>query len=472
MIFAIDDATRAERAALVDGLTGRSWTYRQLAEEVARRRDWLAASASSPASAKALVFQLCGNTLGSVAWYLAALEAGHAVALLAENLEAGFRERLLELFQPELVLLGERPGVEYDAAAAEGLWRREGAGDAAPLHPDLALLLSTSGSTGSAKFVRLTRRNVEANAESIRQALGLTEHDRPVAHLPMHYSYGLSVINSHLAAGATTILTTASLISPPFWKAVAEQRVSSFSGVPYTYQMLRRLDLDKLSAQSVMAMTQAGGKLDDRAVEFFHGQMAARGGTFWVMYGQTEATARISILPASMLPEKLGSAGQAIPGGALAVLTDEGVTTSPGVVGELIYTGPNVMMGYGMDRGDLAQGDCLGGVLHTGDYASLDADGYVTIVGRAKRDAKIFGLRINMDDVEALLKVHGPAAVVSGKDKLIAYCEFGGAAELASLHSALAAKLRIHASALDFRKIDKLPTSGSGKIDYAKLETE
>jgi len=234
--------------------------------------------------------------------------------------------------------------------------------------------------------------------------------------------------------------------------------------------MLRRLDLDKLSAKSILAMTQAGGKLDNNAVQHFHDKMAARRGTFWVMYGQTEATARIAILPAKMLPEKLGSAGVAIPGGSLSILTDDGLTTQPGVVGELVYRGPNVMWGYALERKDLAKGDELGGVLYTGDRASLDQDGYVSIVGRAKRDAKVFGLRINMDDVEAMLKIHGPAAVVAGDDKLIAYCEFGNQVELEKLQAALSAKLRLHASALDFRRISKLPTSGAGKIDYAKLD--
>ena len=466
MIFGIDDEARRDRVALIDGQSGLSWTYQWLSGETARCRDSLAAPT------KSLVFHFCSNTMEAVAWFLGSLEGGHAVALLPRNLEASLRQRLLDVFRPEFVLLPESPGPEYRPAEPAGLFRRISDDGATPLHPDLALLLSTSGSTGSPKLVRLTRRNLEANADSILRALELTAEDRPIAHLPLHYSYGLSVIDSHLAVGAATVLTTASLISGDFWKTVADHRVSSFSGVPYTYQMLRRLDIDKLPAQSILAMTQAGGKLDANAVSHFHSKMAARNGTFWVMYGQTEATARISILPAARLPEKLGSAGIAIPGGKLSILTEEGPATRPGVIGELVYTGPNVMMGYGLDRADLAKGDELAGTLRTGDRASLDAEGYVHIVGRAQRDAKVFGLRINLDDVEALLKVHGPAAVVSGPEKLIAYCEFGTAAELQHLRGELSAQLRLHPSALDFRRIDRLPTSGSGKIDYAKLEAK
>ncbi len=455
MIFEIDEEAKRDRIALVEGLSGECLTYRQLCEEVNRCREALA----SPG--KSLFFCFCGNTLSSVAWYLGAVEAGHAVTLLPENLDPGLRSGLIEIFRPEFVLLPESSTPEY----------RPPRPDAPDIHPDLTLLLSTSGSTGSPKLVRLTRRNIQANAQAIQAALGLTENDRPIAHLPLHYSYGLSVINSHLLVGATIVLSTGSLISPDFWSVVAEYRVSSFSGVPYTYQMLRRLDLDKLQARSLVSMTQAGGKLDDKTVLHFEAMMAARGGGFWVMYGQTEAAPRITTLPAAKLREKVGSVGIALSGGSLAISTSEGLTTRPDVIGELVYRGPNVMWGYAQSREDLSNGDELGGVLHTGDRARLDADGYVYILGRAGRDAKIFGLRISMDDVEGLLKSHGPVAVVNGPDKLIVYCEFGDGAELQCLRTELSAKLRLHQSALDFRRLDKLPTNASGKTDYAQLRT-
>ncbi|HUP05170.1 MAG TPA: AMP-binding protein [Bryobacteraceae bacterium] len=465
MMFGIDEEAKRAGPALIDAAAGETWTYGRLVEEVRRRRDALGAPR------KALVFHFCGNTLSAVAWYLAALEAGHAIALAAEKLDPSLRGGLLAAFRPEFVVLSENPGPEYAGGAPQGLWRRA-AEDVPGIHPDLAIMLPTSGSTGSPRYVRLTRRNVEANAASIRQALGLSAADRPIAHLPLYYSYGLSVVNSHLNAGAATVLTSASLIAAEFWKKVAEQRVSSFSGVPYTYQMLRRLDIDKLPAQSISAMTQAGGKLDEKSVAHFHARMAARDGSFWVMYGQTEATARIAVLPASMLPEKLGTAGIAIPGGSLSVEGEDGSVLGADTPGELVYRGPNVMMGYAASRADLSRGDELHGVLRTGDRGSLDAAGYVTILGRAKRDVKVFGLRINMDDVEAMVKPHGAAAVVGAGDKLIVYCEFGSPAQLSEIRAALSAKLRLHAGALDFRRIAKLPVSASGKIDYAQLETQ
>jgi acyl-coenzyme A synthetase/AMP-(fatty) acid ligase len=218
-------------------------------------------------------------------------------------------------------------------------------------------------------------------------------------------------------------------------------------------------------------MTQAGGKLDNATIAFFSEAMRERGGGFWTMYGQTEATARISILPACELPAKLGSAGRAIPGGRLSILADSGeCTTAAGVEGELVYDGPNVMMGYALERADLAKGDELGGRLHTGDRAVLDDDGCVRILGRVKRDAKVFGLRMNLDEIEAFIRPKGPAAAVAGGKGVVVFCEFGDPAQYAALGDELSARLKVHRSAFEFRHIERLPTRDTGKIAYETLQ--
>jgi acyl-CoA synthetase (AMP-forming)/AMP-acid ligase II len=464
MIFGIDDPTFTDRTALIDGASGEQWTYQRLCDEVRIRQKALSTAR------KSLVFHFCYNDADSVAWYLSAIEAGQAIGLFPGSLDASLRDRLFAAFDPDFVMCREHPGTGYAATSSVNLWRRAEEREYADLPDGLCLLLSTSGSTGSPKLVRLSRSSVEANARSIQQALELTPADRPVAHLPLSYSYGLSIVNSHLLVAACIVLTGESLISESFWKMVKEHRVNSFSGVPYTYQMLRRLDIDRLPAESIVTMTQAGGKLDDQSILHFHKKMEARGGRFWVMYGQTEAVARIAILPASKLPELAGSAGKAIPLGSLSIDTDGGETTEPSVPGELIYRGPNVMWGYALSREDLAKGDELQGVLATGDRARLDGAGYVYILGRSKRDAKIFGLRINMDDLETLLKVNGPTAVVNGGNKLIVYCEFGDDVELKQLQASTCLQLKLHGSSMEFRRIGKLPTTASGKIDYSQLE--
>ena len=426
MIFSIDDRARRNRPALIEGIDGPAWTYGSLASEIERRVEVLRRGE------KSLVMLFCRNDFDSVASYLAAIEAGHPVALLDHRLNAELRAGLVAAYRPDC---------------------RE-----TPLHPDLALLLSTSGSTGSPKFVRLTRRNIEANAASIREILGITEADIPIAHLPMHYSYGMSVLNSHLLAGAAIVLTNEGLVSPAFWETIRRHRVDSFSGVPYTYQMLKRLGLDQLNVPSLRIMTQAGGKLDDSSTAWFHERMVERGGSFFVMYGQTEASPRMTTLPSGDLPHKLGSAGRAIPGGALSIVDDE-----------LVYTGPNVMMGYAAGRADLGKGDELHARLHTGDRARLDGDGFVFILGRARRDAKLFGLRVNLDDVEAMVRAYGPAAAVAGPAGVVIFCEFGNQAEHGEIRDDLAGRLKIHRSGFDLRRIERIPTKASGKVDYDAL---
>ncbi len=464
MIFSIHDHTRRNRVALIDGATDVFWSYGELSDEVSRRRDSLA----DPQ--KRLLFLFCRNDLPSVAWYLAAVEAGHAVALLNDQIDAQLAANLISLYRPDWVLAPMPVDTEeYESADAAGCWRRRRP-DGTPLHPNLALLLSTSGSTGSPKFVRLRRGNVEANAESIRQALAISDQDVPVAHLPIHYSYGLSVVNSHLLAGASILLTREGLVSPAFWEAIRRYRVDSFSGVPYTYQMLRRLGLNKVNAPALRIMTQAGGKLDTGNIAHFHERITGRQGSFFVMYGQTEASPRISILPSTDLPQKLESVGRAIPGGMIRIHDENGdPIADPEIEGELVYTGPNVMLGYATERADLAKGDELGGCLFTGDRARLDAEGYVFVLGRSRRDTKLFGLRVNLDELEAFVKRNGPAAAVASSDRVVVFCEFGTEAAYGEIRAALAAKLKIHRSAFEFRRIDRLPTKDTGKINYENL---
>ena len=432
--FAADPSAHA----LWEGPTGRRWTYAELRDEVQRRADRLSAPA------KQLVFCLCQNDAETVLNYLASIESGHAVALVNAALHPDLRTSLVAQYDPDWLLNGAD-------------WQRR---DVAPreIHPKLALLLSTSGTTGSPKFVRLTEPNLLANARAIAEALGIGPGDRPISSLPLHYSYGLSVLNSHLVAGARILLTDEGVVSRRFWSLVREGECSSFAGVPYSYQVLARLDVDTLDVPALTTMTQAGGKLADELIAAFHEKMARRGGRFFVMYGQTEATARIAVLPAHELPRKLGSVGLALPGGRLDVNG-----------GEVVYTGPNVMMGYAMSAQDLARGDERGSVLRTGDMGRLDGEGFLYVLGRAGRDVKIVGLRVNLDEVEVMLREHGPTAVVAAGDRLVIHCEYGDDAQFFHLRQELAERLGLAVRLLLFRRVDKLPTTSAGKIDYAGL---
>ena len=461
--------------ALYDAVAEEWWCYRDLEGRVE------AMASQLRGHRKRLAFCFCRNNFASVTAYLGAIEAGNAVALLDAGLPVDFQSRLLRLYLPEIVLsCGE--SADYRELSAPGTIDRCEAGPVpecrvwtgkqthqGALHPDLALLLSTSGSTGSPKLVRLTRRNVESNAESICQALRITADDRAVGSLPLHYSYGLSVINTHLMMGASLVLTDQGLVAPGFWSLVRKTRCTSFAGVPYSYQILHRLGLESLDVPTLRTLTQAGGKLHNELISEFGQLMTARGGRFFVMYGQTEASARITVLPPSSLPVKLGSVGLPVPGGQATIHVDGETATEPNRAGELIYTGPNVMMGYAGNREDLAAGDVLRGRLCTGDLASLDDEGFVYIQGRMKRDAKIFGFRLNLDELEAMVRVHGPSAVTSAGDSLFVFCEFGDPQEFLALAQELAGKLSLHHRAFRFFRVQRLPTNANGKIDYSAL---
>ncbi|HEY8584414.1 MAG TPA: AMP-binding protein [Capillimicrobium sp.] len=349
-------------------------------------------------------------------------------------LEAGADPaQIVERYDPRYVVAEREVHVREEAAPAE-------------LHPDLRLLLSTSGSTGSPKLVRLTARNVLANAESIAAYLGLTPAERAIASLPIPYSYGLSVLTSHLRAGASVAFTPHSVIRPEFWDDARRLEATSFAGVPYSYAMLERIGMRDMRLPALRTMTQAGGRLDPE-IALRHAEQRR----FFVMYGQTEATARIAYVPPERLREKAGSIGIAIPGGALRV----------GEGDELVYSGPNVMMGYATQRADLARGDELHGVLPTGDLGAVDADGFFSVTGRLKRIAKVFGQRVNLDEVEAA--VDGPAGAVAAEDAIDVYAERGADART------LARRFRVPPRAIRVHEVEALPVKASGKVDYAAL---
>jgi acyl-CoA synthetase (AMP-forming)/AMP-acid ligase II len=320
------------------------------------------------------------------------------------------------------------------------------------VHPDLALLLTTSGSTGDPKLVRLSRPAVLANAGQVAGSLGVTGDDVAITTLPLFYSYGLSVLHSHLLRGATVVLERTGIMQKDFWAAVGEYGVTSLAFVPSQYEMLRRLRFDPARYPSVRTLTQAGGRLRTDLVTDFAARMDAVGGRMFVMYGQTEAGPRMACLPPDRLADRLGSVGRAMPGGAFAIED-----------GEVVYRGPNVMMGYAETAADLARGDDLAGVLHTGDLGRLDDEGFLFITGRLKRMAKVFGVRINLDDVER----HFPVAAVAGDDRLHVFTEDG---DVRALRSKIAEWLGTHFTGVDVRTISSLPLLPTGKIDYRALE--
>ncbi|MGE9549834.1 AMP-binding protein [Erwinia amylovora] len=454
----------AENQALIDE-QGCTFSYGDLAEACRQLEPYLPASG--------LVFILCRNTVAALVGYLACLRKGAVPLLLDADLDPQRLRSLAETYHPGLIW-------QPMAAGSAPVWQWRDYQLIAtrltpyPLHRDLALLMTTSGSTGSPKLVRLSRRNLQCNADSIKQYLALDATERPLVHLPLHYVYGLSIVNSHLLAGATLVMTTQSVMQREFWQGIERNQVTSLSGVPYTWEMLHRLRFSRMSLPSLRTLTQAGGKLSPALHQHFADYARQNDKQFVVMYGAAEATSRMAWLPAEQAVEKCGAIGQAIPGGQLFLKDDQGeLIVQPAVQGELCYRGENVMMGYASSGDDLACGDQLHGELLTGDLAVFDEQGCFTVVGRKKRFLKIFGNRVGLDEMEMLLKnrFSGLACACIGRDDRLTIVLTDPDLQNEVLRYA-AQSTRLHPSAFRFRIVPAIPLTATGKTHYERLNED
>lgn len=430
---------------------------------------------ANAAGDRCLIFLMCTNSVGSVAGYIACMNHRLVPVMLNASIDKELLDNLLTLYQPVYIWL---PDAQAGLIPGQVVLReygyclvRTGFGIKYVLHDDMGLLLTTSGSTGSPKFVRQSYENVRANAEQIAEYLQLDVSERPITTLPMNYTYGLSIINSHLLTGATLLLTEKGLMQREFWEFFRSAEATSFGGVPYTYQMLERLRFRSMELPSLRYMTQAGGKLSPELHERFARYAEEKGKKFIVMYGQCEATARMGYLPADRAIDKCGSMGIAIPRGKFYLIDAGGAHISePHVTGELVYEGPNVTLGYAECGEDLSKGDERGGVLQTGDMAQVDEDGYYYIVGRKKRFLKIYGNRVNLDEIDRMIKEEYRDLDVAstGIDDHM-YIFITDEEQSENVKNFVVAKTKINPAAYKIIVIDKIPQNDAGKVLYAEL---
>lgn len=456
-----------ENTAILDEY-GTSLTYAQLEE---------AGNALYAAVGhRCLVFALCRNEIGSIVGYTGFINNRVVPVLLNAHLERELLEQLMAAYCPAYLwvpedMCGAFEGMNvayknYGYALLKTSYDKE-----YPLYEELCLMLTTSGSTGSPKFVRQSYTNVRHNAQSIVDYLKLDETERPITTLPMNYTYGLSIINSHLLVGATLLVTEKGLMQKEFWTFFKEQKATSFGGVPYTYEMLDRLRFYRMNLPSLRYSTQAGGKLTPELHKKFAEHAQIKGIKFIVMYGQCEATARMGYLPAERSLEKYGSMGIAIPGGKFRLIDVEGNNiTQPNVTGELVYEGKNVTLGYAECGDDLIKGDERNGILQTGDMAQFDSDGFYYIVGRKKRFLKIYGNRVNLDEIDRLLKAKfDNLDCASGGVDDHMYIFLTDAALADAVKEFVVFKTGLNQAAFKTVVIDEIPKSDAGKTLYTEL---
>lgn len=355
---------------------------------------------------RSLIFILSENKIGSLLGYTSALDNRIVPLILSARTEEGLYMNLRNLYQPEYLWVPDEMvnRLGYEVILSDWNYSLVKTGFApVPMYEDLSLLLPTSGSTGSPKLVRHCYRNIEANAENVKNLFQLTPDEKAMAILPMHYTMGLSVITSHLKAGATLLLSGRSLLDKGFWIMLKE--ATSFTGVPHSYDILMKMRFTRMDLPNLKIITQGGGKLTPELFQSLAQYAQEKGKKFIPTYGQSECTARMSYLPADLAMTKTCSIGVAEPGGQLSIIDSDGNETFEGdATGEMVYRGENVTLGYAFSVEDLQKGDENFGVMHTGDLAHRDSDGCYFIVGRLKRFLKIFGLRIGLDEVENLIK--------------------------------------------------------------------
>lgn len=404
------------------------------------------------------------NSPASVLAYFGFLRAGVVPMFLDSDLTTNQLDQLVAHYRPRYIYGDEAlplPGYRVKKTfMGHALSEAE---DVEPVvvNPDLAVLQLTSGSTGSPKAVRLSFQNIQSVSESIGRYMNLDSSRVFYAHLPFHYVYGLSIVHVAATHGASLFFPESSFVQRDFWEQGKRFGVTDFSGVPFHYETLDKLRFSAEIYSFLKCATQAGGKLAPELVRKFFELFAATDVHFFVMYGQAEASPRMSFLGPVAKKTQFDSVGRPVDIGRFEISdSDDGV-------GEVRYHGQNVALGYATCREDLAKGDDFCGVLSTGDVGYLGSDGHLYLRGRVKRMVKIVGESVYLEEVEALLREKfGNLAVIGREDQLVVVVPSDFEPTKNRVQSELPwirpRHIRLH-------QVAKIPIKASGKIDYSEL---
>lgn len=308
------------------------------------------------------------RTVEGVIAFLSACASGHVVLSLDSG--AARLAPFIAAYDPEWIITDSksRPNEAYVPTDWPlknlALWRRAATSEP-DLHPDLFLLLSRGGE-GQTQTVRLSYKNVASNVKASCEALAVTAQERAFLHLPLAFTLGFSVLTTTLSVGGSLLLSEEDVKSRAFWDLANRREATLFAGTPFHYDYIARAGLERLRAPRIQTFWQAAGRMPLERLQEIAKQIEARKGRFFILYGQAEAAPRMSVLPAHAFPEKLESVGRPVSGGTFEIQE-----------GAVVYTGPNVMMGYAEGRADLSRGDDLKGVLPTGERGFIDEDGFL-----------------------------------------------------------------------------------------------
>lgn len=420
-----------------------------------------------------LVFCLCENKIGSLVGFLSLYDNKDVCLLLSAHIDRELLKELNETYCPSYYWMPTKMLSEFSFDCVHSVMGFSlcKTGKRPPqMHPQLSMLMTTSGTMGSPKLVRHKYGNIESNAKNVANIFGWTIDDRGIIDLPMQYTMGLNVITSHLYAGATVLLVESNLLSPNYWKFIKDQKGTNFTGVPYSYEILNKLRFQRMDLPYLHTLAEGGGKMSNALFETFSKYAEDNNMSFFATYGTTETSARLSFLSPNEAVTHIGSIGKAIPGGKLSLVDEHSnEITCPEVEGELKYEGPNVTMGYGTCIKDLLKGDDFRGSYLTGDIAKMDADGYFYIVGRKKRFLKLYGLRISLDQSEKIInEAFKMECICTGDDnKMRIYITDEALKD--DVKNFIAKKTGLISKSFDINVISEIPRFENGKINYKQL---
>ena len=399
---------------------GREVTYRELDELAAR-----AVSGLTPHTVKII---RNGQDLDTVALFVGCINRGIVPLMLPENMDTSLLEKLQSSYEGK------------------------------PTAPELALLLTTSGSTGSPKLVRISRANLAADNKLSEVLFGFGPETRMTMILPICYAWGLSVACSVLEAGGTLVMTRRTVMDAELADVMRASCATHLAGVPYMYEVLDKFRFFEGAFPALRGLLVSGGALAPALRRKYAEFAKGRGIAFYEGYGQTETTGVMTTIRTDLLPERIGSIGKSEKGGRFRI--EEG---------ELVYEGGIVAMGYAVCADDLLKGDEWKGVRHTGDLAVIDSAGYVTLTGRASRFLKIFGNRVSLEEVENLVKdgFSGAGCAATGSDNDLHVFVVGVSA--ADVETFLVSKLHFNSTVMKAHVLGAIPLNANGKIDYPTL---
>ena len=419
-----------------------------------------------------VVLIISENSTSYVSFFIACIENGIIPLVVGSEVDDQLLSNLFNTYRPQYIFQSKEVADQSGRTIIKELY------DAVLVKTEheyyktnskLALLLPTSGSTGSPKLVRHSKRNLESSAQMVSESLGIDNSHKPLLILPFHYTMGMSVVTSNLFAGASVFLTRKSLTDRSVWSCLQEEQINSITGVPFSFQILNKLRFFRSSWPDLKYIYQGGGKLSTDLFRTLCDYTSKHNKVFIATYGQTEATARMSYLPPDQAANKVCSIGVSMPKGSFSLLLNNGkISVSGEAQGELIYEGPNVTMGYASSIADLLLDDDNQGLLYTGDIAFRDADNFYYIIGRKSRFLKLFGLRIGLDEVEHLIKSSFPVdCFCTGTDeKLVVNINNSDYSD--QVRDLLSKKLSLFHKAFEVKVVEQISRSKAGKVIYSQ----